>query len=163
MNYFKETSQKCINLICKKLNFSARLSLDNANLLLSEINCLETLQPIDFLHKIRESNTFILKYVEVTSKDNLDDRAELSLATTLYLFNRVFKGASVSTVKSGFDITIDSNMSIGAGQGSSASFGVCLAAGFHIIAQLANESLTVDQLKVLKLDEGDLEIISKVC
>lgn len=124
---------------------------------------MENLQPIDFLHKIRESNTFILKYVEVTSKEKLEERDELALATTLYLLNKVFRTASISQVKFGFDITVDSNMSIGAGQGSSASYGVCLAAGLHVISQLVNESLTVDQLKALKLDEGDLEKISKVC
>jgi len=140
------------------------MSIANANLLLSELDCHECLLPIDFLQKIRSSRDFILKYVEHNSEERkLNDKEEMAVGATLYIFNRILRCEKIKTIETGFDVKIDSDMSIGAGVGSSASYGVCLASGFFIYSQILTGKLTNDKLKEFSFNGNDtmLERISQ--
>lgn len=62
----------------------------------------------------------------------------MASAATLFLINKILRSEGVDITKPllhGFDVTIDSDMSIGAGLGSSASYAVCLSAGFYVFSQ----------------------------
>ena len=159
---FHETLNDFINFHYRRLDLTSKLSLAQANLLLSELDCNEQLQPVEFLHKIRASKDFIFKYVEHNSKDHLSEKHEMAVASTLYMFNRILRNENVKSIKQAFDVSIDTDMSIGAGVGSSASFGVCLAAGFFIFSQIANEKLNDQKFKEFSFVGNDtiLERIS---
>lgn len=160
---FHETSNDFITLQYKRLNLTATLSISNANLLLSELDCNESLQPMDFLQKFRNSKDFLLKYVEHNFDERkLSEKEEMAVGATLYIFNRILRCEKLKSIKQGFDVCIDSDMSIGAGIGSSASYGVCLAAGFFIYSQILSGKLSEQQLKDFSFDGNDtiLERIS---
>jgi mevalonate kinase len=107
---------------------------------------------------VRQSKAFILKYINFESQENkLDDKEEMAIVATLYQFNRILRSEGVKKIKSAFDVSIDSTMSIGAGVGSSASYGVCLAAGFFVYAQILNSKIDVESF-VLE----DLEVLEKI-
>lgn len=161
---FHETTSDFITLYYKRLGLTAKLSLTNANLLLTELDCHSKVQPMEFLEKIRESRDFFLKYIEHNLNERkLNEKEEMAIAATLYIFNRILKSEKVNNIKIGFDVTIDSDMSIGAGVGSSASYGVCLAAGFFILSQIASGKLNDNQFKHFSFDNNDtvLERISQ--
>jgi mevalonate kinase len=160
---FEETSNDFIVLQYERLNLTARMPLSNVNLLLSELDCNESLQPMDFLQKFRNSKDFILKYIEHNFDERkLNDKEEMAVGATLYILNRILRCEKVKAIKQGFDIKIDSDMSIGAGVGSSASYGVCLAAGFYIYSQILVGKLDDQQLKEFSFERNDtvLERIS---
>lgn len=161
---FQETSNDHINFQYQRLSLTSKLSLASANLLLSELDCNEKVQPMDFLQKFRNSRDFILKYVEHSEADRkLNDKEEMAVGATLYIINRILRNEKIKTISTGFDVTIDSDMSIGAGVGSSASYGVCLAAGFFILSQIINKRLTYQQFKEFSFDNNTnvLERISQ--
>lgn len=137
---FNETKNHFITFHYKRLNLQAKLTLASANRLLTELNCHETITPIEFLQKFRETKKFILKYVEHST--GLREKDEMAIGATLFIFNRILHCESIKSISLGFDVSIDSDMSIGAGVGSSASYGVCLAAGFFILSQMLNGNLT---------------------
>lgn len=157
---FEETSNSSINFRYERFKLSAQMSLENANLLLKELDCNQEIQPIDFLQRVRKSKEFILKYIDFESQENkLDDKEEMAIVATLYQFNRILRSEGVQEIKSCFDVLIDSTMSIGAGVGSSASYGVCLAAGFYVYTQILRSKIDVTNF-VLD-DQEVLEKISK--
>ncbi|KAG5676420.1 hypothetical protein PVAND_006258 [Polypedilum vanderplanki] len=160
---FHESSNDFILLQYERLNLTAKMTLSNANLFLTELDCNESLQPMEFLQKIRNSKDFFLKYIEHNFDERkLNDKEEMAVAATLYILNRILKCEKVKSIKQGFDIKIDSDMSIGAGVGSSASYGVCLAAGFYIYSQILIGKLNEQQLKEFSFERNDtiLERIS---
>lgn len=164
--YFKlqETESTLINFHYKRLNLTAKLSLSNANAFLSELDCNDVVQPIDFLQKFRSSRDFILRYIEHDSKEaSLNDKEEMAIGATLYILNRILRHEKIKNIKTSFDVSIDSDMSIGAGVGSSASYGVCLAAGFFVLAEIINNRLNTQQLKQFSFEGHDtiLERISQ--
>lgn len=164
--YFKfyESSNDFITFNYERLGLTSKLSLTNANLLITELDCNDKIQPMEFLQKIRESRDFFMKYIEHNSSERkLNDKEEMAIAATIYIFNRILKSEKVSKIETGFDVTIDSDMSIGAGVGSSASYGVCLAAGFFIFSQIANGKWSDNQFTQFSFDKNDtiLERISQ--
>lgn len=161
---FKETKNDHINFNYQRLSLSSKLSISNANLLLAELDCSVKVQPVEFLQKFRNSSDFILKYIDHNSVDRkLNDKEEMALGATLYILNRILRCEKIKSFEFGFDVTIDSDMSIGAGVGSSASYGVCLAAGFFILAQIMNGKFSDQQFKDFSFDSNDtvLERISQ--
>lgn len=161
---FHESNNEFITFNYKRLGLTSKMSLKNANLLLTELDCDVKLQPMDFLLKIRESREFFLKFIELESNERkLNEKEEMAVAATIYIFNRILKNEKVNNLKVGFDVTIDSDMSIGAGVGSSASYGVCLAAGFFMYSQIVNGKLNDGQFKQFSFDNNDtiLERISQ--
>ncbi|CAO1343116.1 unnamed protein product [Diamesa tonsa] len=159
---YQETFSNFINFQYKRLDLNSTMTVDNANLLLSELNCADQLQPTDFLHKFRNSRDFILKYVDPRVDDRkLSDKEEMALGATLYIFNRILKTEKISKISEGFDLKIDSDMSIGAGVGSSASYGVCLAAGFFMYSQTLNGKLNNQQLKDFNF-ENNATILERI-
>lgn len=77
---------------------------------------------------------------------NLDVKPLNSLTSIFYLLFGIFAEEKIEEIPTGFEITITSEMSIGAGLGSSASFGVCVAATFKFYAECLNKNknITVD-------------------
>lgn len=148
---FNETQSDYIQLNFKRLDLIAKISLKNANQFLNDIDCLEHYQPIDFLLKLRDSKDFILKYVDV--KKDLADKDSMAIASSLYILNRIFKNEKISNLTLSFEIIIDTDISIGAGCGSSASFGVCLSAGFFTIASI---------IKSEEFDNFNDEMLAKI-
>lgn len=134
---YNETKQSDhIVLNFKRLDLVVKVSLKNANQFLNDFDCLVQLQPMDFLLKLRTSKDFILNYVDIARE--LVDKEFMAIASTLYIFNRVFRSEKISSFNASFAVEIDSDISIGAGCGSSASYGVCLSAGFYTIATNLN-------------------------
>lgn len=134
----EETSNDVITFQYERLNLTATLKTSKAT---SLINNLESLEPTEFTSKIRESKDFILKYLNFG--DGKDERKlvykeEMAVCSTLYIFHRIFRAENIKSIEKGFIVKIDSDMSIGAGVGSSASYGVCLAGGFFILSQIIN-------------------------
>jgi mevalonate kinase len=153
---FEETTNEFIVFQYERLNLTAKLTLSNANLLLAELDCNEALQPMDFLQKFRHSKDFILKYTDYNFDERkLNDKEEMAVGATLYILNRILKCEKVKAIKQGFDVRIDSDMSIGAGVGSSASYGVCLAAGFYIYSQIVVGKLSDQQLQEFSFERND--------
>jgi len=162
--YFKfhETSNDHINFQYQRLNLTSKLSLVNANLLLSELDFNAEVQPMDFLQKFRSSRDFILKYVDHSEAERkLNEKEEMAVGATLYIINRILRSENIKSISKGFDVTIDSDMSIGAGVGSSASYGVCLAAGFFVLSQIIIKKLSDQQLKEFSFD-GNSEMFEKI-
>lgn len=161
---FHETSNDFITFKYQRLGLLIKLSSTNANVLLAELDCHDTIQPLEFLQKIRNSKDFLLKYFDHDlTERKLNDKDEMAVSSTLYIFNRILRSERIKHIDKGFDVTIGSDMSIGAGVGSSASYGVCLAAGFYIFAQIANGKLSDEQLRGFSFDGSDsvLERISQ--
>lgn len=125
---FEQNEENFVSLRYERLNLSARMTVSRANELLADLDCDESLEPMEFLQKIRHSKQFILKYV-VFENDvkKLNDKEEMAVCATLYIFNRILRKEKIVSIDKGFSVKIDSDMSIGAGVGSSASFGVCLS------------------------------------
>lgn len=157
---FRETRNDHINFVYKRLVLESKLTLVNANLLLSELDCNETVTPMDFLQKFRSSKEFIFKYVELVGR-NLNEKEEMAVGATLYIFNRILRKEKVERIKRSFDVEIDSDMSIGAGVGSSASYGVCLAAGFFMLTQIIHKKLNRLQWEQFTFD-GNTELLEKI-
>lgn len=152
---FQETSNDCLNFYYSRLNLAVKLSFANAKLLLGELDCHEAVLPIDFLHKFRNSKDFMLKYIEY-GEQKLNDKEEMAVGATLYIMNRIMRSENIKSINKAFDVKIDSDMSIGAGVGSSASYGVCLASGFYILSQIINGKLDECQLKEFSFDNSDI-------
>lgn len=133
---YQEATGEHIDFNFKRLDLNAKFTLKNANQFLNDFDCLEKYQPMEFLQKLRTSKETVLNYVDVTRE--LVDKEFMAIAATLYIFNRIFRSESILSFNAAFKIAIDSDISIGAGCGSSASYGVCLSAGFYTIASILN-------------------------
>lgn len=151
---FEETSNDFVSFHYRRLELTAKLSLVNINRLLTELDFHQSVQPLEFLQKFRQSQDFLLKYVDRDDRD-FSLKEEMAVGATLFVFNRILRCENVKNISRGFDVTIDSDMSIGAGVGSSASFGVCLAAGFFLLSQIANGKMSDSQLKSFSFDFND--------
>lgn len=139
---FEETSNDIITLQYERLNLTATLKISKANALLVD---LDSLQPMEFLQKIRSSKNFIINYLDFEDDERkLSEKEEMAVCATLYIFNRILRAEKVKIIEGGFVVKIDSDMSIGAGVGSSASYGVCLAGGFYLISQILNSNFAED-------------------
>lgn len=134
--YFNVSKNNETNLRFKysNLNFECILPFENMKVFFNEVDCLD-LTPIVFLNKLREDHEIVFKYIEFTSQKEISSSMKYSVGVTMYLLNRIFKCEKVEQVDLGAQIEITSDLSIGAGIGSSASFGVCVAAGFYMMTQ----------------------------
>lgn len=139
-NFEEKTSNDVIILQYARLNLTAKLKISKANSLLADLDCNESLPPMEFLEKIKKSKNFILNYLDFENDEDrkLSDKEEMAVCATLYIFNRILRAEKIKVVEKGFIVKIDSDMSIGAGVGSSASYGVCLAGGFFMYSQILN-------------------------
>lgn len=159
---FEESQDRFIQISYERFKIYAKMSIENANLLLKEMDCHQEIQPLQFLQKVRESKAFILKYVETSVEENrltpLSDNEEMAVVATLYQFNRILRSENIRSIEKPFNVKIDSTMSIGAGVGSSASYAVCLAAGFYIYTKILTSNL---DLESFSFNEEDLDKISK--
>lgn len=94
--------------------------------------------------------------------DSLQSNQKNSLRSFLYVFSGIF-GSTKLPVKS-MDISMGSELTIGAGTGSSASFAVCLAGALIQLVKLKSSSGHFDVFYDQSSEEFDLkekEIISE--
>lgn len=134
--YCKAIDKACFEINYENLEYGCVITLDNLNLFLKEVNCFDDLEPMMFLYKLREKQDFIFKYVTHNkSHDKISSSIEMAVGVTLYLLNRILKSEGMHEVTKGCKIDINSEISIGAGLGSSASYGVCLSGGCYVITQ----------------------------
>ena len=133
---FEESSESFITFDFKRLDLILKMKFETANLFLSS---LELLPPTEFLQKLRISKDFILKLVEVPRI--LSEKEEMAISATLFIFHRILLSEKIIKIPGCFTVKIDSDIAIGAGIGSSASFGVSLAGGFFIYSQIINENI----------------------
>lgn len=125
---FEEKEDDLITFIYERLNLTTKMLVSKANEFLANLDCHESLKPMDFLLKLRQSKEFILKFIDFGSDEiKMDDKGEMAVCATLYIFNRILRAEKIKSIDKGFTVKIDSDMSIGAGVGSSASYGVCLS------------------------------------
>lgn len=82
-----------------------------------------------------EVQQFVQENVAGISKNDLDTRELNSLSATVYLLMGILIEGKTENLQKGFTINLKTEMSVGAGLGSSASFGVCLAAAFYFLVR----------------------------
>lgn len=134
--YCKAIDEPAFILNYENLEYNCMVTLDHLNQFLQEINCYNDLEPPMFLYKLREKRDFIFKYITPDKvHEKIGSNIEMAIGVTLFLLNRILKSESIETVTKGCKIDINSEISIGAGLGSSASYGVCISAGCYIISQ----------------------------
>ncbi|XP_053677641.1 uncharacterized protein LOC128727728 [Anopheles nili] len=126
-------------------NYTARLTLDSFGTFLREVDCNEALSPEQFLQQMRTGNEFpFARFIHepVLTLAERGSKQWMSLGAALYLLNRVLRSEGVLDVdracvgEGGFEFRLRSTMSIGAGLGSSASYGVSLAAGAYVFSRI---------------------------
>ncbi|XP_035917820.1 mevalonate kinase-like [Anopheles stephensi] len=162
----------------RSIPFTASLPLDLFDAFLRELDCNETLQPDAFLEQLRSPGDFpFARFVSdpAPSLGDATSKERMSLGSTLYIINRVLRSEGVQSIDrsclgaGGFQLSLHSEMSIGAGLGSSASYGVCLAAGAYHLARILKaqfyrdpSAMSPDVLKKIYRWSFDSEIIMHV-
>ncbi|XP_058452807.1 uncharacterized protein LOC131431231 [Malaya genurostris] len=158
---YKKLNQPEIILDFASIPFKSSLSLQAFNKFLAQYNCHEQLQPLEFLERMRSSDAFIFAPFVNDQPSAQSTKERFSLGTTLYLINRVLRCEGINSLADGFQLTITSVMSIGAGLGSSAGYGVCVSAGAFVISRLAKHELTEQNAGTFTLQQTEyLEKIS---
>lgn len=108
--------------------------------MLTESNT-KTLNNVESPHQIDHQKFYDEIKLFVTKKHTkLDDNILNGFVAVLYLMVGILNAKNQKEVVKGFKIEIKSEMSIGAGLGSSASFGVCLAAAFTFYTAIQKNS-----------------------
>lgn len=144
---FQETSDSFINI---KFDIfpetSVRLSLDVVNSFLSDIS--SKFDVTNFLEELGSSHdtyletikNFIAQNVNATVEENRKSIFEDGLTAIIYLMVAIELSKSPQpSFSKGFTLQFDSEITAGAGLGSSAAFAVCLAAAFHTYSMLRNQ------------------------
>lgn len=121
---------------------------------------LKTASDFNIQHPELIDHEALLQQIEifVTKYNQLNFYQKLSLTTLFYLFHAMT--ASIATDLQGFNLNVETDLTVGAGTGSSASFCVCLAAIFYQYVRLktANQNNCSRQpFKPCKLDNIDLK------
>lgn len=159
---YKRLEQPEIILDFASIPFSSSLTLELFNEFLQLYDCHSDLQPLEFLLKLRTTDDFVFSKF-VTRQPNKDSiKEKFSLGTALYLINRILRQEGVSSLAYGFQLTIKSVMSIGAGLGSSAGYGVCVSAAAYIISKVAKGELTKANAGNFSLQNSDPEALKKI-
>lgn len=135
--YCKAIDKPCFEINYENLEYGCVVTLENLNAFLNEVNCFDELEPPMFLYKLREKRDFIYKYVTQDNRqdEKISSSIEMAVGVTMYLLNRILKSEGIHEVTKGCKIDINSEISIGAGLGSSASYGVCISGGCYVITQ----------------------------
>ncbi|XP_052868245.1 uncharacterized protein LOC128274177 [Anopheles cruzii] len=126
------------------LPFTTSLSVGAFDEFLRVVDCAQQLQPDQLLQQMRTDDGFPFARFVQTQPSTVKER--FSVAAALYIVNRVLRSEGVTdfagTGRAGFRLALRSTMSIGAGLGSSASYGVCLAAGAYVLSRILKGTLT---------------------
>lgn len=161
---YKKLENPEIVLDFASIPFTSKLSLESFNQFLQQHNCHSELQPLEFLSKLRTSEEFpFARYVSPQpAPDSIKQRYSLGVA--LYLINRILRSEGIHSlpVDTGFQLTIQSVMSIGAGLGSSAGYGVCVSTGAYVITKIAKGELTAVNAPLYSLQGDDPEVLKKI-
>jgi mevalonate kinase len=145
----------------RKLGAVCKLSLEDVNLFLKEHDFFTNLTPTDAATMFKTNDSPLFKYVTFNRGLKVDEKIGYCLTSTMYLLNHIFRAVGVKEVEHAFHVTIDSDMSIGAGMGSSASFGVCLAAGLYVVAEIEEGRFDVQKAKEFTFKDN-LQVLEKV-
>ncbi|XP_049284818.1 mevalonate kinase [Anopheles funestus] len=159
----------------RSIPFTAYLTVEMFEAFLREVDCNETLQPEAIQEQLRSQGDFpFVRFVQDPNPCLMDttSKERMSLGSALYIINRVLRSEGVRTIDrsrigaGGFRLSLHSEMSIGAGLGSSASYGVCVAAGAYHLARILQKdhstSIEPDVRKKIYQWSFDSEIIMHV-
>ncbi|XP_049549229.1 uncharacterized protein LOC125960087 [Anopheles darlingi] len=136
------------------LPFTSSLTSAAFDEFLRDVDCAGQLSPEQFLQQLRTGNAF--PFAHYVSEQPTTAKECYSLAVALYIFNRVLRTEGVTEVHgASFRLSLRSTMSIGAGLGSSASYGVCLAAGAFVLSRILKGELTDASISQWSLASGD--------
>jgi len=160
--YCKAIDEPVFKINYENLEYNCMVTLDNLNQFLKDINCFNDIEPPMFLYKLREKRDFIYKYV-THDKDygKIGSSIEMAVGVTMFLLNRILKSEGIKEVTKGCKIDINSEISIGAGLGSSASYGVCISAGCYVITQLLKGHIDAKSINEFKFNTDLLAKISQ--
>ncbi|XP_055641923.1 uncharacterized protein LOC129778828 [Toxorhynchites rutilus septentrionalis] len=159
---YKRLEQPEVILDFASIPFTSSLSLERFNEFLHQYDCHSDLQPLEFLQILRPSEDFCFAKF-VTNKPNKDSIKErFSLGTALYLINRILRSENINSLNTGFQLTIKSVMSIGAGLGSSAGYGVCFSAAAFVISKIIKNELNATNADKFYLQD-DAMVLEKIC
>uniref|UniRef100_A0A1L8DZ74 Mevalonate kinase n=1 Tax=Nyssomyia neivai TaxID=330878 RepID=A0A1L8DZ74_9DIPT len=159
----EENDDQCM-LIC-----FPKIGLDNLHISLEAINkflaiCWEKYGAIEFPEGLNhdvfleEVKNFVQETVKEGGKDFLDSIKLNSLSAVFYLLLGIFIEGQIRSVRKGIKIDLKTEMSVGAGLGSSASFGVCLAATFYLLARLVKQESYLDDYNGLtEMQQHDIK------
>jgi mevalonate kinase len=136
--YFKyeRRTNNCISFEYRKLGATCKTSLEDMTLFLSELDFFTNLKPADAAQMFKAADSSLFKYVSFNRGLKMDDKIGYCVTSTLYLLNHIFRTVGVKQLDHAFHVIVDSDMSIGAGMGSSASFGAVMAAGLYVVAEI---------------------------
>ncbi|XP_055684362.1 uncharacterized protein LOC129790714 [Lutzomyia longipalpis] len=84
-----------------------------------------------------------------------------SLSASIYLLMGIFIDEQVQSLRKGIKIDLKTEMSVGAGMGSSASFGVCIAAAFYLLARLVKKETFLEDFTNLS-ETGQHDVKEKI-
>ncbi|XP_058821453.1 uncharacterized protein LOC131683461 [Topomyia yanbarensis] len=159
---YKRLNQPEIILDFASIPFKSSLSLESFNQFLTQYDCHGSLQPLEFLKEMRSSDKFIFAPFVIDQPSEQSIKERFSLGTTLYLLNRVLRCEGISALFDGFRLTIKSVMSIGAGLGSSAGYGVCVSAGTYIISKIVKHELNTTNAHMFSLQQNNSAVLDKI-
>ncbi|XP_059616731.1 uncharacterized protein LOC132261780 [Phlebotomus argentipes] len=103
-----------------------------------------------FMGEVRQ---FVEENVKLARKEALNGRELDSLSAFVYLLMGILIEGNIKSLQNGFSIDLKTEMSIGAGLGSSASFGVCLAAAFCLLVRILEKPSFLEDYKNFSDDE----------
>ncbi|XP_053697971.1 uncharacterized protein LOC128744766 [Sabethes cyaneus] len=158
---FTKLKQPEIILEFASIPFTSSLSLESFNRFLSEYDCGANLAPLDFLQKMKCTETFVFQQYVTTQPAADSTKERFALGTALYMLNRVLQAEGINSLPFGFRFTIKSVISIGAGLGSSAGYGVCLSAGTFVLSQIVKQELNAANVGGFSL-QNDPVIMGKI-
>ncbi|CAD7079746.1 unnamed protein product [Hermetia illucens] len=118
---FREQSHDSIDLDYTSISVQHKFAVLEVNKVLEQFSGNEN--NLDSSDKIES-------FFKCLIPDNLTDQGRKGLTSTLYLLCGILSQNKIKSISTGFSIKITSELSVGAGLGSSASFGVCLSAAF---------------------------------
>ncbi|CAF4804810.1 unnamed protein product [Pieris macdunnoughi] len=134
--YLKETSNTFININLPSVLVKESVQLHHINTeILSYKSYIEHPQSIPHEEHLIKTEIFVKN--TFPNFDNFSGKQKNALIAIFYVFFGVFGGKEIR----GFEISFVSDLTIGAGTGSSASFAVCLAAALLRFAKGSNESI----------------------
>ncbi|XP_055547136.1 uncharacterized protein LOC129731297 [Wyeomyia smithii] len=159
---FTKLEQPEIILDFASIPFVSSLSLESFNCFLEELNCGTDLAPFDFLQKMKHTESFFFAQYVSTQPAGDSVKERFALGTALYMLNRVLQAEGIKSLPFGFRFTLKSVMSIGAGLGSSAGYGVCVSAASFVLSKIAKQELNAANVGSFSFQHGDPSVLEKI-
>ncbi|GAB0097097.1 Mevalonate kinase [Sergentomyia squamirostris] len=116
------------------------------------VKCTEKYGNLKFPEGINHTTFLedVQQFIKENAKDIVEDPRKFnSLSAAIYILTGVVIEAGLEVIPIGFTMDLKTEMSVGAGLGSSASFGVCLAAAFYLLARMITKKSYIDDFEKL--------------